>query len=210
MCSDNSFEPMTPIEEIERDLVWREAELASLRVMLANEGLTKGQKLALFRASWALLYAHYEGFCKFALTIYFNALEASGAKCSEFNPKTQAFALTKELKEIRNLPAAEFLSAVRGFEDDILDKPITFPEVDTESNLRPRTLIRLLENADLEIESLLAHNHALDTLVNRRNKISHGERDIISEFDYYIGYESAVQDIMIGLALAIDQKILGT
>lgn len=42
MCSDNSFEPMTPIEEIERDLVWREAELASLRVMLANEGLTKG------------------------------------------------------------------------------------------------------------------------------------------------------------------------
>ena len=111
---------------------------------------------------------------------------------------------------MRSLPPADFLSAMRCFEDDILDKPITFPEVDTESNLRPRTLIRLLENADLEIESLLAHNHALDTLVNRRNKISHGEKDIIPEFEYYIGYEEAVIEIMIDLALAIDQKISGT
>lgn len=200
---------MTPFEEIERDLGWREAELAALRVMLANEDLTEGQKLVLFRASWALLYAHYEGFCKFALTIYFNALESSGARCSEFNSKTQAFALTNELKEMRSLPPADFLSAMRGFEDNILNKPITFPEVDTESNLRPRTLIRLLENADLEIESLPAHNYALDTLVNRRNKISHGEKDIIPEFEYYIGYEEAVIEIMIDLALAIDQKITG-
>ncbi len=53
---------MTAINQLEDDLAWREAELAVLRVILANRELTKLQKEVLFRAAWALLYAHYEGF----------------------------------------------------------------------------------------------------------------------------------------------------
>lgn len=200
---------MTPFEEIERDLAWREAELAMLRILLANESITEREKLVLFRAGWALLYAHYEGFCKFALTVYFDTLQNTGAKCGEFSSKTQAFALADKLKELRKLPPLDFLSAMRSFEGDTLDKPVSFPEVDTESNLWPKTLAGLLESADLEVESLQAHNRALATLVSRRNKIAHGEREFIPEFDYYIGYEDAVKVIMYDLALAIDQKISG-
>lgn len=200
---------MTPFEEIARDLDWREAELAALRMVLASERLTENQKHVLLRAGWAMLYAHYEGFCKFALTIYFNALESSGAKCSAFKLKTQAFALTDKLKRMRSLSPVEFLIKIRGFENDILDKPITFPEVDTESNLWPKTLTRLLDDADLKVESLVAHYHTIATLVNRRNKITHGEKDIIRESDHYISYEDAVVEIMIDLALTIDKKISG-
>ena len=198
---------MTPFEEIERDLDWREAELAVLRIFLANEDITEREKRVLFRAAWSLLYAHYEGFCKFALTVYFDALKASGTGCENFAPKTQAFALSDKLKAIRNLPPVDLISAMRGFEAEVLAEPLSFPEVDTDSNLFPNVLKRLLEDADLELESLFLHNRSLYTLVNRRNKIAHGEREIIPEFEYYRQFEEAAKDVMNELALAIDEKI---
>jgi len=88
-----------------------------------------------------------------------------------------------------------------------LDRPALFPEVDTESNLWPKTLQSLLEDADITIPSLQLHNRALATLVNRRNKIAHGERDIIPEFSYYATYEDVVKSVMYELAFAIDEKI---
>lgn len=198
---------MTPFEEIDRDLDWREAELAVLRLFLANENITDREKRVLFRAAWALLYAHYEGFCKFALTVYFDALKNSGRRCEAFAPKTQAFALTEKLKTIRNMPPVDFISAMRRFESGILAEPISFPEVDTDSNLSPKVLERLLGEADIHLDSLSSHNRSLFTLVNRRNKIAHGERDIIPEYDYYIQFENAAKDIMTELALAIDAKL---
>ena len=198
---------MSPFDEIERDLDWREAELAILRLFLANKEITEREKRVLFRAAWALLYAHYEGFCKFALTVYFDALRRSGARCEQFSPKTQAFALTEQLKSIRNLPPVDFIAAMRRFETDVLAVPVAFPEVSTDSNLSPKVLERLLGDAGLELESLPAHNRSLSTLVNRRNKIAHGERDIIPEFDYYIQFEAAAKDIMTELALVIDERL---
>lgn len=198
---------MTPFDEIERDLDWREAELAVLRLFLINEGITEREKRVLFRAAWALLYAHYEGFCKFAFTVYFDALKKSGERCENLAPKTQAFALTEKLKVIRNLPAVDFISAMRGFDTDVLSKPVSFPEVDTDSNLSPKVLERLLEDAGLELEALSSHNRSLFTLVNRRNKIAHGEREIIPELEYYLQFEGAAKDVMTELALAIDEKL---
>lgn len=53
-------------KQLEDDLDWRQAELASLKsqVIKATNGSVMHQ--VLLRAMWALLYAHYEGFCKFA------------------------------------------------------------------------------------------------------------------------------------------------
>lgn len=198
---------MTPFDEIERDLDWREAELAVLRLFLANEDITEREKRVLFRAAWTLLYAHYEGFCKFALTVYFDALKSSGRRCENFGPKTQAFALTEKLKAIRNLPPVDFISAMRSFEANVLAEPVSFPEVETDSNLSPKTLKRLLEDADIELESLSSHNRSLFTLVSRRNKIAHGEREIIPEFEYYLQFEVAAKEVMNELALAIDAKL---
>ncbi|WP_156933711.1 MAE_28990/MAE_18760 family HEPN-like nuclease [Paracoccus sp. J39] len=198
---------MTHFDEIEHDLDWREAELAVLRLFLANEDITEREKRVLFRAAWALLYAHYEGFCKFALTVYFDALKNSGKRCENFPPKTQAFALTEKLKAIRNLPPVNFIAAMRGFEVDVLAEPASFPEVDTDSNLSPKVLKRLLEDADLELESLSSHNRSIFTLVNRRNKIAHGEREFIHELDYYLQFEAAAKDLMTELALRIDEKL---
>lgn len=198
---------MTPFQEIERDLEWRESEMAVLRILLAADNISDREKLVLFRAAWALLYAHYEGFCKFALTVYFDALQNTGKLCKNLPAKTQAFALNNSLKSIRSLPTPDLISRILNFEIEFMESAVNFPEVDTESNLWPNTLGSLLEDADITIESLSAHNRALATLVNRRNKIAHGERDMIPEYSYYIGFEDAVKTVMYNLALAIDEKM---
>ena len=132
---------MTPIEEIERDLDWRESEMAVFRITLSNRIITQREKLVLYRAAWALLYAHLEGFCKFALTVYYDALVSAGKCCADLPEKTQAFALSGRLKQMREMPALDFIFTARNFEVNEMGKPIAFPEVEKASF--PSTLERL-------------------------------------------------------------------
>jgi hypothetical protein len=53
---------MAIIDDISRDLDWREAEIASMRLLLNRKDISAKQIEVLLRAAWALLYAHYEGF----------------------------------------------------------------------------------------------------------------------------------------------------
>ena len=198
---------MTPLDEIGRDLDWRESELALLRIMLSNDSVTDRQKLVLFRAGWALLYAHFEGFCKFCLTVYYDSLQKLLLKNRQLSIATQAFSLNNELKLIRNLPAVDLITNILKFQDEVMEKCVSFPDVDTESNLWPDTLRQLLDDADISIESLEAHNRTLATLVSRRNKIAHGEKDMITEYSYYIRFEEAAKAVMYDLAFAVDAKI---
>jgi len=198
---------MTPLQEIERDLDWREAELGILKILLANEQLSDREKFVLFRAGWALLYAHYEGFCKFALTVYYDVIRRSGKCHRDLPTKMQALALDKQMKVVRSLPTVDLIAQITTFEADYMDKPAEFPEVDTDSNLWPSTLRNLLEGAEIHLPSLEMNNRSIATLVSRRNKIAHGERDIIPEYAYYLQFEEAVSTIMYDLAISIDDKL---
>lgn len=198
---------MTPLAEIERDLDWRESELAVLKILLANNDLSEREKLVLFRAAWSLLYAHYEGFCKFSLTVFYDAVKATGRANGQLPAKMQAFSLDKSLKHLKNLPNDKFLEKIAVFEAELLSKEPDFPEVDTESNLWPSVLQSLLDCASVQVNSLSQFNRTIKTLVGRRNKIAHGERDIIPEYSYYITFEEAVRNIMYDLAISIHDRL---
>ncbi len=198
---------MTPLQEIERDLDWRDAELAVLKIMLANDSLNDREKLVLFRAAWSLLYAHYEGFCKFALTVYYDTLQHAGKCHRDLPAPLQALALDQSMKTIRSLPTVDLIAVMAGFEAGLMGQPAQFPDVSTDSNLWPSTLRDLLASADINLNSLEQNNRSLATLVSRRNKIAHGERDIIPEFSYYMQYEDAVRTVMYDLAISIDDRL---
>lgn len=198
---------MTPIQEIEHDLDWREAEMAVFRILLTDRELSEKTRLVLFRAAWALLYAHFEGFCKFSLTVYYDTIKNGGSSCGDLPPNTQVFALSSELKSLRKLPAADLISRIQSFEIEVMSKSVDFPDVDTESNLWPNVLEQLLLDADIALPSLTSGARAIGTLVSRRNKIAHGERDIIPEFEYYLKFEEAVKSVMYELALTVDEKL---
>lgn len=197
----------SPLDFISQDLDWREAELGSLKLLLARNDTTEHQKTVLLRACWALLYAHYEGFTKTTLTIFFDEARKRAQDCGSLPKLTRLFALEKLLKKIRNMPPPDFLNEIEnfsGFHHPV--KPV-FPEVDTKSNLWPNVLQELLDAADLELPSLAANQALIKTLVFRRNNIAHGSQDLIQEVTYYRSYEAAVYDLMYELAFSVDERL---
>lgn len=89
------------LKQLEDDLDWREAELASLKkqVVTAPKGSVTQQ--VLLRAIWALLYAHYEGFCKFAWDLYLNELQNARVKRKDCKDEIAKLSLQKQFKELK-------------------------------------------------------------------------------------------------------------
>jgi hypothetical protein len=198
---------MSILDDISSDLDWRESEIASMRIVLTSPNITPTQKSVLLRAAWALLYAHYEGFCKNTLVSYYDFISNSGVETQSLPQSTRAFALAEKLSELRKIPNNEFLEEVSGFEVNYLTVTPKFPDVDIRSNLWPSVLIELLEIADLNSDKIEHHELKLKTLVARRNKIAHGENNIISEFEYYREFEDVVYDVMYSLAFQVEERL---
>lgn len=197
----------TALDAISRDLDWRESEIAGMRILLSSPAISEGQRKALLRAAWAMLYAHYEGFCKEALTIYFDAISRSGVFCSALPRSTKVYALTKQLNRFRRMDDHDLLAEIPGFQLRHLEVAPDFPEVDTQSNLWPNVLISLLETAGLSTGKIKEHEVKLKTLVSRRNEIAYGKNNLISEVAYYVTFEDAVYDVMYDLALQVDHNL---
>lgn len=198
---------MSILDDITRDLDWREAEIASMRVVLSSSGLTSIQKQTLLRAAWALLYAHYEGFCKNTLATYYDFISTSGVACGSLPEATRLFALKKKLTQMRNLQDNELVGEIINFHADCLSPTPDFPSVDTQSNLWPNLLVDLMKTADLNTEIVSENEIKLKTLVSRRNKIAHGENNIIQELEYYKSFEDAVYNVMYDLAIQVDRRL---
>lgn len=197
----------SPLDVITEDLSWREAELGSLKLLLSRKDISDHQKVVLLRASWALLYAHYEGFSKTSLTVFYDYAQRAVANCGILPIKTRLFALEKKIKKLRNLSSEPLLKEIETFSVSFYKPAPIFPEVDTKSNLWPNVLEDLLKDADINIDTLDIHRVKISTLVNRRNNIAHGVRDIVTEVSYYRGFESAVYDIMYEMAFKIDERL---
>jgi hypothetical protein len=126
----------------------------------------------LLRAAWAMLYAHYEGFCKNTLITFFDAATNTGIFNSDLPKPTKALALGATIRRLRHLPDADFLDELENFSSTCLEKIPEFPEVDTQSNLWPNVLISLLKSADLSSDKVQEHKVKLSTLVATRNNVS--------------------------------------
>lgn len=198
---------MSVLDSLTRDLDWRETEIASMRLLLLSGSVSTTQNTVLLRAAWALLYAHYEGFCKNTLTTFFDAAQGSGVKCSALPSPMKIHALGDALRQLRNLPNPDCLAEIESFSESYLDKTPEFPEVDTRSNLWPNVLVELMEIADLSPAKVQEHRVKLATLVARRNGIAHGENNMIPEFSYYKSYEDAVYEVIYDLAFQVEEKL---
>lgn len=198
---------MSPLEHISQELDWRESELGSFKVLLSRKDISATQKEVLLRASWAMLYAHYEGFAKTVLTIFFDAASKSPATCESLPLQTKLFALDKVLRASRSLPNKDYLSEIETFTTKHYKSKPNFPDVDTQSNLWPSVLQELLNFADIRIDSLSVHEVKLKTLVSRRNNIAHGNQELIGGVEYYSTFEAAVYDVMYELAFRVDERL---
>ena len=201
------------LKQLEDDLNWREAELASLKkqVVTAPKGSVTQQ--VLLRAIWALLYAHYEGFCKFAWDLYLNELQNAGVKRKDCKDEIAKLSLQKQFKELRgNLSLANIWNFAQIDLKTLLEENLEFPtKLETNSNLYPQLFKENSLQVCLDCTLVEQYKIELKTLVVRRNEIAHGQKMIIKDIQEYKKYEDAALEVMHELAVSIvdclDQKL---
>jgi hypothetical protein len=192
-------------DELEEDLKWREAELVSLKLLVLASGDSIVRQHGLLRALCALLYAHYEGFCKFAWDYYFESLEKAEVPrdaCVDHIVKTS---LLKSFGEARADLSADGMweFCTKTFPALLKDKLAFAVKLETKSNLWPNVLIANSSCVGLACSSAQDHSAKLKSLVARRNDIAHGQKMTISSLGEYQEYENAAILVMHELAVSV-------
>lgn len=195
--------------QLEADLSWREGELASLKIQVAQAPKGSQKQTALLRAMWAMLYAHYEGFCKFSWDLYLNALESLNVKRDEIVPEICTFSLAQEFSGLKGdmSPNSLWEFCSNKFEN-LLTQNLEFKtKLETDSNLWPNLFKDNIDKIKLKCDSLETYKTFIKSLVARRNEIAHGKKLVIESLDEYQKYENAALIVMHDLAINIVESL---
>lgn len=192
-------------ETLESDLNWREAELASFKIAITSAEKNSTRESALLRGAWAILYAHYEGFCKFAWDSYLDEIEKKNLLRKHLHSDVALLSLRKRLKSLRGTLSDKSLWEFSSSEfESLLSERATFEEkLETESNLWPNLYRENAKILGINPEYIEKHSAHIKTLVSRRNDIAHGQKMTIKDLNEYMEYESAALLVMHDLALCL-------
>jgi hypothetical protein len=177
--------------EIEAEQDWRYAEIRFFQNQVENVVPDKQDQFR--RVLVLILYAHLEGFFKFALILYINNVNITNIQCREANDAIAAASLSELFKELESnkkctefkntLPddtklhqfarQREFIKQSASFEN----RPVNIPEtvVDMESNLKPFVIRKNLYRLGFSHDQFRHVEDNIERLLNYRNKIAHGE-----------------------------------
>ncbi len=193
------------ISQLEHDLNWRESELASMKAALLEVAKGSVRYKVLLRAAWALLYAHYEGFTKFAWDIYLEALQGNGLARKDVSDELAMLSLLPEFNRLKSsMPAGDIWEfCCKGFAGE-MQKPLAFPNrLETKSNLWPDLFCSNSKKIGMQCDQVTTNEVKLKSLVGRRNAIAHGEKLEIKDTAEYFQYEECVVLVIHELAIAI-------
>lgn len=191
--------------QIEDDLKWREAELGSLKLQAAASSANSDRQRALLRALWTMLYAHYEGFCKFCWDVLLDEIEKDGCARCDATDKIASLSLAKVFQEFRKDTSPDgILAFVHTTLPGKMNEPLTFPNrLETRSNLWPNLARENSAAVGLMTAQIDAHAKQLGALVGRRNEIAHGKKLVVESLDEYAEYEKAVMLVLHELAVSV-------
>lgn len=181
-------------EDLEGDHRSREGEVRLIERFLQQSG-SEDEKSMLKRALILLIYAHLEGFCKFALLAYVAAVNSAGLQCAEASYPIAAASLSRVFASLRNA-SSKHDTFRRSLPDDsqlhlaarerqfmeeyevVIQRKIQIPDVlvDTKSNLSPVVLKKIMFQLGLEYPAIEEHESNISKLLGIRNAIAHGDR----------------------------------
>ncbi|MHB9098106.1 MAG: MAE_28990/MAE_18760 family HEPN-like nuclease [Syntrophales bacterium] len=191
--------------QIEQDLTWRETELATLKTLAVGATIGTPRHQALLRALWALLYAHYEGFCKFAWDTFLDHLQSAAPVRSQCSSSIARFSLNEHFRKFKGNLSAESIWKLCTTEfNDLLAQQVSFGDrLETQSNLWPDLCRSNSASIGLPHAAVDRQQTRLKALVSRRNDIAHGQPMVIRSLQDYQEYENAAFDVMYELAEAV-------
>jgi hypothetical protein len=203
--------------QLEKEFDWRWSEVLELKNLIGQLKDDESQERQR-RSLVVVLYAHFEGFCLFAMRHYVVAVNAAKTSCSEATSAVVAGAWTPQFIAVTTgdekckvfksaLPDDKYLHLHwrrRHFVeqvDEFLAQPVSVPDdvIDSDSNLSSIVLKRNLFVVGLDHNFVEPHAGDIDGLVGHRNRIAHGETRSGVKADVYEKYESAVWDVCYNL-----------
>jgi hypothetical protein len=196
--------------QIEADLIWREEELNSLKLLAVRESRDKSKMTTILRAMTAMLYAHYEGFSKFCWELFIAEVAKVQPLTRELTNELKATVLKSELRKLRNsstdLQIVEYLIQ---YDSSSRMRQSNFGtvKVETESNLWPHTFRKLSEQLGLDDSYVAKYETSIKSLVGQRNGIAHGEKLLVDQIEKYETLEKDAFLIMHELAISTMQSL---
>lgn len=162
---------------LDKDLSWRVKEMAYMRGRIRSA--TSSPQLSYLRAALALLYAHWEGFIKNTSESYLAFVSNQGLTYRELASCFVVFGAKKHLMDIVNAKQSEVnIAAVDFFrmQADSRSALIMSGAVKTDSNLSSAVFENIALSIGVTFAPYAAYSNLIDkSLVDRRNKIAHGE-----------------------------------
>lgn len=161
---------------LDQEIAWRIKEIGTFRIE-ASKGGHKSK--AFTRAGVALLYAHWEGFVKSSAELYLEFVSNRGLKYEDlgtcfvvFGLKSKLNALIESRKSAANIEAVDFIRDSLG---DLAALKLS-GAVNTESNLSSSVFENIALSIGVSTTPYKTRFNLIDSsLVERRNKIAHGE-----------------------------------
>ncbi|RYG72979.1 hypothetical protein EU245_08490 [Lentibacillus lipolyticus] len=182
--------------QLEEEVTWRQDEIRLLHNQLSFVQ-SETDKKRLRKALIVMLYSHYEGFCSTALQIYIKSINDENLMRKDLNYHLAACSLSSEFNAYddqrlkpshyrqifkNKLPdetrlhrfarQVDFVKNMDGFWEQAASIPDDI--VNTESNLWPIVLKKLLYRLGLPEDSFKEEEGSITELMNRRNAIAHG------------------------------------
>jgi len=211
--------------ELEAERTWREDEIRKLQ-NLGEMVLDDKEKDQYRRALILMLYAHFEGFCKFALALYSSAVTSVQLRCDDADAALVAASLGDVFHDLRNaekksdifrhsLPddaklhrfarEKEFIERSLEF----LQRAVVIPDgaVDMESNLTPTVLSKNLFKLGFKHDVFVEYEGDVNKLLEFRNKIGHGEMRTGISKKRYEELRASVDKIMSGLTIIVMRSL---
>lgn len=192
-------------KDIEADLKWRETELATLKI-LCEACKTPTQKRAMLRSMLAMLYAHFEGFCKNTLVQLAKAITKEGYPTKNHIRPIIITSIGPELKKTRSLEIDPWVDFIESNFIALMNGPLQIEEKEfASSNLHPSVLKELCSKLGVAIDELDQNQNLIRSLVGRRNDIAHGQSSDVKDIKDYNNLEDAAIKVMYALALAAEE-----
>jgi hypothetical protein len=214
--------------QLEEENTWRTDEIRFFQNQCEMIDASKQDQFR--RALILLLYSHFEGFVKFALVLYVEAINESGIYCSDASYAIAAAALEDVFHELREaqskctifkkiLPDDTKLHRIareREFIErsiEIMSRVVKIPDgfIDLESNLKPVVLRKNLYKVGLPHDQFKDIEGKVDLLLEYRNKIAHGRsRQGITDAQYLQLRDAAfriMKEVSMGIVEAFIHKI---
>ena len=165
-------------DSIDAEMAWRKHELSAIRENVASA--RKSAKDTAIRAGIALLYAHWEGAIKNIATFYLEYVAMLKLPYGEIKPNFLAITLKDNLKTFEESNKSSVHTRIVSEVINSRDIKSAIPVdgiIKTNSNLNSEIFVEIMATIGLDCSAYESSYKLIDSiLLDKRNKVAHGER----------------------------------